>query len=153
MSVHAKRCEHRAKQKISETPNEHKQKVISNQLYTHTAKHCLRACARMQISITATSENPPRTNGDWHENQLVRMSAPSQGHEECMRSHRKNSPRACACTISKGDGTNGKYPMHESQMGRREAIRGRSAGGPRRSNGGQKLGQDFGPFCPLARPL
>ena len=77
MSVHAKRCEHRAEQKISKTPNEHKQEVMSNQLYTHTAKHCVRALARVRISITATSE----THCDRHENQLVRMSARTENTE------------------------------------------------------------------------
>ena len=37
------------------------------------AKQSLRACECVRITITATSENSPRTNGDWHENQLVRM--------------------------------------------------------------------------------
>ena len=177
MSVHAKRCEHRAEQKISKTPNEHKQEVISNQLYTHTAKHCLRACQCMRISITATSEN----HCDRHENQLVRMSAPSQRRGDCMNSRRnykhcvraharapitkrkkhlnrlqKDSVRAPARAISRKE-VHREVPTTLRARTRAHAgpQRGPRAfcGDPRAIRGRRNPGLDFWPFCPLARPL
>ena len=81
-------------------------------------KTSLCACECVRISITATSENPPRTNGDWHENQLVRMPAPSHGSKShqiitktrscaCLRRHRKTEvaqSAACAHTRACGAG-------------------------------------------------
>jgi hypothetical protein len=154
---------------------------MSNQLYTHTAKHCVRALARVRISITATSEN----HCDRHENQLVRMSAPSHrreihaettntacAHTRARRSspiterekhlncHQKDSVRAPARAISRKEvhrevptTLRARTRAHAAPRGKPRAGRWRSAGKPRAGRGRRNPGLDFWPFCPLARPL
>ena len=128
----------------------------------HARKDCVRAYARMH-------------RYDWHKPRRHRTDSRDAKKTACAHT------RACTETIGITDPTAGMQKTLRARIrardfkGRRykrepnsgtkitdyrgvgasgaRAVRGRSAAIRGRCAGRQNLGQDFGPFCPLARPL